>query len=75
MATYYTISPDPPITLLEDGDHFILIPHEDCENEVFVEVENCTGYRPVLRWQDKDRLFIHPGVDFLIKDVPTGLAY
>ena len=74
-TTFYVITPTPPATLLVDGDHYVLIPHADGEYHARLEVKNCTGDYPIVRWRDREHGFVPVGDDFLIEDVPTGLVW
>lgn len=74
-TTFYVITPDPPALLLADGDFFVLIPHVNSTHHARVEVKNCTGDYPLLRWQDRTRSFVPVGDDFLVQDVATAITW
>lgn len=74
-TTHYAITPDPPRLVLNDGDNFILIPHVDGTLHARLEVKNCVGDYPIIRWVDKWDSFQPVGDDFFIKDVATSLTW
>lgn len=76
MATnYYTITPRPPQTVIYDGEAFVLVPDKNSATDNRVMVLNCTGFRPLLRWREKERDFIPVGENILIQGVGTLVTW
>ena len=63
-TTNYVITPVPPKLVLNDGDQFVLIPHVDTTHHARLEVKDCVGDYPIVRWVDKWDTFQPVGDDF-----------
>jgi hypothetical protein len=74
-TTFYTIVPDVGHTSLVHGEHFILVPDQNCAHNVRLTIDTCGGDFPVLRWLDRSREFVALTDDFLIEGVATGLIW
>jgi len=74
-TTAYTIVDPTCAPVLSHGDSFVLVPHLPSEALATVEIENCSGTYPLVRWRDREAGFVPVGVGFLQTDVPVLIAW